>query len=140
MCPPRTFRNKVAIFAEPPPEEWLATTTCCKVKSYVHVENRRYLCRPCFNQKDFVEQRHHNYVIRHYLRLGTQIDFEACFECNRCVVFEYSTHDCPECPSVQSRFIDQLLATGDRPYDSPEAVCIAISQHTIITGMNLYRV
>lgn len=128
MCRPYqlTRRNSSRIINRPP-NQWINTATCCIIRSYYNSDNRNYLCVRCYNeQKDEINLRLYPYLIRHYLRVGPEVEVEACSECERVIVRERSINSCRECPLVLTGFINHLVNTRDEPYNQRRAVTVAV--------------
>lgn len=117
------------VVVKEPPTRWIASATCVVFRAYINSESRDYLCSRCHKNKPYTQQRHYQYYIRHYLRIGFHVELEACLECQRPVARESSIRACVECPSRLDNFINYLIDEGETPYDSPGAVYVLIDQY-----------
>lgn len=130
MCPPYSIPRRIFlpthVFTP-----WLESARCVTVIFARCRRTFRPVCASCIRTKPSNERNSYDTIARHYLIVGDDSETnEICFDCHSRITSPRHYASCPQCIEVKEHFGNYLAQSGDTPYESPNAVVIAIRQVT----------
>lgn len=126
MCP----NNGLVLRPPLPYQDWLDLAVCVHCVIFQHCETLEYLCCSCLVlDVSIIDRSSYRVIIRHYVNIGDDSEFEQCSECGVEQVRVYPLESCLICIDALREFTVYLQETGDDPYNSPEPTRLSIIQY-----------
>lgn len=133
MCP-RSQRSSTQEIPDSPSRvphaAWIASARCSTATFRRHLTTRSILCDDCFSS--LAPRRHYLYerVIRHFVTLGDDSEYERCSSCSRILVATTPVREatCGECPRILSGFLAYIVRHSLTPYNDPGPTIIVIRE------------
>ena len=130
MCSLHPLVPRIRIISQRPYDDWSEIVLCAVSLFCRNRINNTILCDE-YNT-GHSKSTLFNCVYRHYLHIGTQVRLEECSECCIILPLTRAYADCNTCIRIREGFLEYLRETGDKPYNNPEPIVVAITQ--IITS------
>lgn len=133
MCPglPRVnLQTSSNPSARIPPAAWIASARCTTAAFRRHLTTHRILCNNCYSTLAPRRRNLYEHVIRHYITLGNNPQYEECTSCSRVLVVTALVREatCGECPGILSGFLVYIVRHGLTPFNENEATVVVIRQ------------
>lgn len=111
-----------------PYQDWLDLAVCVHCVIFQHRETSEYLCGSCLIDIPATDHGLYRVIIKHYVNIGDDSEFEQCSECEVEQVKVYPLGSCSLCINALHEFAGYLQETGDDPYNSPGPTRLSLMQ------------
>lgn len=136
MCPRRPVSespSQLALLESPTYVNWVASARCVIALFRRHLTTRTLVCDDCYQTLTPRRISLHEHVIRHYIVLGDNPEFEDCAYCARVLVATVPVRNatCGVCPRILAGFLSYIARHELTPYNDPDATVVCIREFRV---------